>query len=163
MTLFTASILFSVASYGQQANENSMAILTTQCGQIMKYNQEIENLHRAINEAGYKIDSLRNSWHQVCSDYLDSSEPKSVEDFKYLIANTDSIFDGIELYNRLVEAQSNLGSTLKIVIPKVDDDKRAEKNVEDVKSQQPSDPPVKKKGDDDLDDMKSTIKGKGKN
>lgn len=164
MILIIASVLLSLASYAQQADKNTMAILITQCSRILEYSQQIETLNREMNEADYKIDSLRSSWRQVCLDYLGSSEPKSVEDFKSLIANTDSIFDGIELLNRLVEAQSNLGNvTNNPVISKDVDDKHAKKKDENVKSQQPSNPPVKKKKDEDLDDIKSTIKGKGKN
>ena len=171
-------LLFSVSSYGQVQNNKNR--LVTQCGKIVEYSQQITELKDSINNANQKIKELRNAWEKACNDYL-ASEEQTLDDFQYLINNTDSINEN-ELYLKLVEAskmvanndqQKELSPVVgpKPVIEKEsvpvksnEDGKESEKDSKekkDEKNDRLTPPVMKNKGDID-DDLKSKIGNKGK-
>lgn len=173
-------LLFSASSYGQV--QNNMNRLVTQCGKIVEYSQQITELKDSINDANQKIKELRNTWEKTCNEYL-ASEEQTLDDFQYLINNTDSIYEK-ELYLKLVDASKKVRDKgKKKELRPVDDtkpvikeepvpvksdndgkekeDNKKDKNKDDKKNDNPTPPAKKTKGDMD-DEIKSKIVNKGK-
>lgn len=173
-------LLFTASSYGQV--QNNMNRLVTQCGKIVEYSQQITELKDSINNVNQKIKELRNTWEKACNDYL-ASEEQTLDDFQYLINNTDSIHEK-DLYLKLVDASKkvtdkgkkkelrSVDDTKPVIkeepIPvksdndgKEKEDNKKDKNKDDKKNDNPTPPAKKSKGDMD-DEIKSKIVNKGK-
>lgn len=160
-----SSMLSFLAAFGQEENDNRMKELTVQCSQIVELNQRIESLNKTIDGAYNQIDSIRSAWHKVCMEYIHSSDVKLSEDFNYLIANTDSIFDGAELYNLLVtESKKVQDDNYHLEPVPVTQPGVSVKPVEEPRPVITRDDDKKKRKDDmesdDLESMKSKIKSK---
>lgn len=173
-------LLLSASSYGQM--QNNMNRLVTQCEKIVEYSQQITELKDSINNTNQKIIELRSIWEKTCNDYL-ASEEQTLDDFQYLINNTDSINEK-DLYLKLVEASKKVTDNgKKKGLRQVDDtepvkkeepvpvksdndgkekeEDKIDKNTDDKKNDNTTPPVKKNKGDMD-DELKSKIINKGK-
>lgn len=90
-----------------QIKKSDLNTYVVYCRIIVENADKSEELKSEIKSMREKCDSIRAIWGQSCMKYLQAPGPKYIDELDYLIEHTDSVFDGKELYARLIKARQD--------------------------------------------------------
>lgn len=160
--IFNIVLLFSIASAYGQEQSNIDTTLVNQCRTIIEYSERITQLNVYIRNAEQKVAELCKKWEKTCNDFLASKE-QSLEDFEYLINNTDSIME-YDLYVKLVDARNKFKNKneQKNLSPDNDKGSNGKKDGDKKDNDTVGDDGKEFRVSDDMNDLKSTIINKDK-
>lgn len=88
-----------------QVKKSDLNAYLVYCRTIVEKADKLEDLKSEIKSLQEKRDSIRSVWYNSCMKYLQAPGTKYTDELDYLIERTDSIFDGKELYTRLLKAR----------------------------------------------------------